>query len=97
MSSIADRPGFAARSTDFEAVAEFFVPKPSPDIPAKYWAPRIQALRPVKVYTHRVNVVVVQRIVGGAEEGKYIHIPVAPSLGAADDRQKEVVTMIGRQ
>jgi len=41
------------------------------EIPPKYWADRIKALHPIRVYTHRGNVVVAQRITGNIEEGKY--------------------------
>lgn len=45
---------------------------PSPEIPRAYWAQEIQALHPLRVYLHRVNVVVVQKESDGLEEGKYI-------------------------
>lgn len=48
-----------------------------PDIPPTYWTDRIKALHPLKVYTHRVNIVVVQKVVGDVEQGKYINIPVS--------------------
>ena len=38
----------------------------------EYWAPVIRELKPMKVYKHRGNIVVVQRIVNNREEGKYI-------------------------
>jgi hypothetical protein len=41
-------------------------------IPSKYWAEPIRALNPIKVYSHRVNVVVVLRFQNDIEEGKYI-------------------------
>jgi hypothetical protein len=44
----------------------------SPEIPRAYWAQEIEALRPLRVYLHRVNVVVVQKESDGLEEGKYI-------------------------
>ncbi len=50
------------------------------EIDSKYWANGIKALKPIKVYIHRVNIVVVQRISDGAEEGKYICIPVSSYL-----------------
>jgi hypothetical protein len=46
-------------------------------IPPKYWTEPIKALNPIKVYTHRVNVVVVQRVHEGIEEGKYIVILIS--------------------
>jgi len=47
------------------------------EIPPAYWEPSIQRLHPVKVYTHRVNLVVVQHVNGGTEQGKYISLPVS--------------------
>ncbi len=51
--------------------------KPSDQIPEQYWTDEIKALKPIKVYRHRVNIVVVQRVSGNTEEGKYIYIPVS--------------------
>jgi len=47
---------------------------PTKGIPALYWAKRIQKLQPIRVYTHRVNLVVMQRQVGQTEEGLYIRV-----------------------
>ena len=47
------------------------------EIPPAYWDPGIQRLHPVKVYTHRVNLVVVQSVRDGEEHGKYIYLPVS--------------------
>ena len=47
------------------------------EIPSKYWTDPIKALKPLKVYIHRINIVVVQRIENGIEKGKYIYIPVS--------------------
>jgi hypothetical protein len=49
-------------------------------IPPKYWTNSIKALKPLKVYLHRVNMVVVQRIENGIEEGKYILLPISSYL-----------------
>ena len=38
----------------------------------------MQRLNPLKVYTHRGNLVVVRRVKDGIEHGKYIDLPVAP-------------------
>jgi hypothetical protein len=59
--------------------------KPQPEgerheIPSKYWAEPIKALNPLRVYLHRVNVVVAQRISDGVEEGKYIVIVISSYL-----------------
>ena len=51
--------------------------KLNPEIPPAYWDPGIQRLHPVKVYTHRANLVVVQHMSGGNEKGKYIYLPVS--------------------
>lgn len=59
--------------------------KLSTGIPPTYWADRIKALNPIKVYTHRVNIVVVQRSSDGTEEGKYIYIPVSSCLPQTGD------------
>ncbi len=48
------------------------------EVPPAYWDPGIQRLNPLKVYTHRGNLVVVQRVTDGVEQGKYIDLPVAP-------------------
>lgn len=60
-------------------------PDPTNEIYPKYWTDGIKALDPIKVYTHRVNIVVVQRISDGIEEGKYIVIPVSSYLPTTGD------------
>ncbi len=47
------------------------------DIPSVYWAERIKALRPLNVYSHRSNIVVVQKLTGAREEGLYINLPIS--------------------
>jgi len=59
--------------------------EPGADIPPAYWAERIKALQPLKVYTHRVNIVVVQRVTDGIEEGIYIYIPISSYLPSPGD------------
>ena len=59
--------------------------EPGADIPPAYWAERIKALQPLKVYTHRVNIVIVQRVTDGIEEGKYIYIPISSYLPEPGD------------
>jgi len=49
-------------------------------IPDRYWADAIRALKPIKVYTHRANIVVAQRVREHLEEGKYICIPISSLL-----------------
>ena len=58
---------------------------PTNEIYPTYWADGIKALNPIKVYTHRVNIVVVQRISDGVEEGKYIYIPISSYLPMTGD------------
>ncbi len=48
------------------------------EIPSAYWAPRIEQLRPLKVYTHRRNLVVVQSVRDGMEHGRYVYLPISP-------------------
>ena len=50
-----------------------------------YWADGIKALDPIKVYKHMGNIVVVQRISGRIEEGKYICIPISSYLPMTGD------------
>ncbi|MHC4641067.1 MAG: hypothetical protein ACYS32_05435 [Planctomycetota bacterium] len=52
----------------------------STEIPERYWASAIRNLKPIKVYTHRVNIVVAQKVRDNLEEGKYIYIPVSSYL-----------------
>ena len=59
--------------------------EPGADIPPAHWAGRIKALQPLRVYTHRVNIVVVQRVTDGIEEGKYIYIPISSYLPEPGD------------
>ena len=49
----------------------------SNEIHERYWAPAIRELKPIKVYTHRVNIVVVQKVHDNVEEGKYINILIS--------------------
>ena len=63
--------------------------EPGADIPPAYWAERIKALQPLKVYTHRVNIVVVQHITDGIEEGIYIYIPISSYLPEPGDDEFE--------
>lgn len=58
---------------------------PTNEIYSTYWADGIKALNPVKVYTHRINMVVVQRISNGTEEGKYIVIPISSYMPMTGD------------
>jgi len=52
----------------------------STEIPEQYWAQAIKGLNPIKVYKHRVNIVVVQKIRDNVEEGKYIYIHISSYL-----------------
>lgn len=59
--------------------------KPGAEIPAAYWTDGIQQLKPLKVYIHRVNLVVVQHVTEGTEEGKYIYLPLSSYLPRSGD------------
>jgi hypothetical protein len=61
------------------------IPDPTNEIYSTYWADGIKALNPIKVYKHRTNIVVVQRISEGIEEGKYICIPISSYLPMTGD------------
>jgi hypothetical protein len=52
----------------------------STEIHERYWAQAIRELKPIKVYIHRNNIVVVQKVRDNVEEGKYINIPVSSHL-----------------
>jgi len=56
-----------------------------PTIPNKYWDKEMKALDPVRIYTHMVNVVVVQRESDTLEEGKYIYLPISSYLPQSGD------------
>ena len=60
-------------------------PDPTNEIYSTYWADGIKALNPIKVYTHRVNIVVVQRISDGTEQGKYICLPISSYMPMTGD------------
>ena len=55
------------------------------DVPEAYWTEGIKALKPVRVYTHRVNVVVVQRVSDGVEHGKYIYVHTSSYIPISGD------------
>jgi len=58
---------------------------PRDEIPPACWTDGLRQLKPLKVYTHRVNVVVVQRITQRTEEGKYVYIPISSYLPQSGD------------
>ena len=49
----------------------------SEEIGPEYWTERIQKLHPLRVYLHRGNMVVVQRVSRGRQEGKYICLMIS--------------------
>ena len=58
--------------------------EPSDEIPEQYWSDEIKRLKPIKVYRHRSNIVVVQKASANIQEGKYISIMIssyAPQSG----------------
>ncbi len=52
----------------------------TPDIPRQCWAEGIKKLKPIKVYKHRINIVVAQKVRDNVEEGIYICNPVSSYL-----------------
>ncbi len=56
----------------------------SDEISEKYWTDEIKKLKPIKVYMHRTNIVVVQKAAPERQEGLYISIMIssyAPQSG----------------
>lgn len=51
--------------------------KPSDEIAKQYWTNEIKRLKPIRVYMHRSNIVVVQRASANIQEGKYISIMIS--------------------
>ena len=59
--------------------------KPNSDVPPACWTPGIKALEPVRVYSHRANIVVVQHVGHGTETGKYIYTPISSYIPQSGD------------
>jgi hypothetical protein len=57
----------------------------APVIPSKYWTEPIKALRPIRVYVHHHNLVVVQKVSDNMEEGKYIMNEISSYLPKSGD------------
>jgi hypothetical protein len=57
----------------------------APVIPSKYWTEPIKALRPIRVYLHHHNLVVVQKVSDNVEEGKYIMNSISSYLPKSGD------------
>ena len=55
------------------------------DVPQEFWGEAIKELKPVRVYMHNVNVVVVLRASGPTEEGLYIYIPISSYIPMTGD------------
>ena len=53
-------------------------------IPPNYWSAAIIAQHPIKVYEDIGNIVIVQKIAGGMEYGKYIMPPASSHMPPAD-------------
>ncbi len=49
----------------------------SNEIPEKYWTDEIKRLKPIRVYNHRSNIVVVQKASANIQEGLYICIMIS--------------------
>ena len=47
------------------------------EIPEKYWDKLIKELNPIKLYMHRVNIVIVLTIDGQVETGRYVYQPLS--------------------
>ncbi|MDH4239908.1 MAG: hypothetical protein OEW48_10120 [Phycisphaerae bacterium] len=60
-------------------------PDPTNEYYPVYWADGIKALNPIKVYKHMNNIVVVQRITDGTEQGKYICLPISSYMPMTGD------------
>lgn len=54
-------------------------------IPKAYWSDGIKALNPINVYLHRNNIVVVQRVSGATEEGKYLYVTISSYMPTSGD------------
>ncbi len=57
----------------------------SGSIPEKYWLPLLNSLKPLRIYTHRVNMVVVQEESEEIEKGKYIYSTISSYLPTTGD------------
>lgn len=51
--------------------------EPSDEISRQYWTDEIKRLKPIKVYMHRINIVVVQKDSANRQEGLYISIMIS--------------------
>ena len=51
--------------------------EPSDEIAKQYWTDEIKRLKPIRVYRHRSNIVVVQKASANREEGLYISIMIS--------------------
>ena len=52
----------------------------SAEIPQKFWSEELRSLNPIRVYTHRVNVVIVQEENAEMEKGRYVYISISSYL-----------------
>lgn len=50
---------------------------PEDIIQPRFWAEEIRRLRPIRVYVHRTNIVIILREIDDVEEGLYIYIPIS--------------------
>lgn len=50
------------------------------EIPKEFWTASIRCLKPIKVYLHMNNIVVVQNVAEGKEAGLYIYQPLSSYL-----------------
>lgn len=54
-------------------------------IPSRFWAEEIKNLRPIRLYTHRLNIVVVLHEDEAIEEGLYIYIMISSYMPRSGD------------
>ena len=52
----------------------------SEEIPQKFWSEELRPLNPIRVYTHNVNIVIVQKENTAMEKGRYVYIPISSYL-----------------
>ncbi len=89
---VAGRPAYSSLAeasldtlTRYEKAVRAGDAETSAGIPAQFWSPPILDLKPIKVYTHRVNLVVVQETSDSIEKGLYIYVPISSYIPISGD------------
>jgi len=90
LSRAAQETYLACRRQDSIEIRSF----PQENIPEQYWSGLIRALDPLRVYTHRANVVVALKVNDYVEEGVYIYIPISSYLPVTGDDGFEFSSLI---